>query len=350
MNDAIDSGEFSVPVVDISGWLGGDPPTREAIALAVDHACRTVGFMQIVGHDIPDDAVDGLIAAIDGFFHLPIEYKREYSAPRSSVNRGYTAPRAERLSYSLGVASAADLFEAFNIGSTASQFPELDLDTEIYAENIWPDQPPLFESHMSLWFQRAGALARTMTSIFAMALGLSDDYFAAFTDHSIDVLRVNNYRVPDDHVVEPDQFGMGAHTDYGIVTVLWADRVPGLQILRPDASWCGVVPEPGALLINLGDLLSRWTNDRWMSTMHRVVPPTDDTGTLVRRRSAAYFHDGNSDAVISTLQPCRDTGGASSYDDVTVAEHLDQKLGGSRGLTLNENASREAARINTTPR
>ena len=90
---------------------------------------------------------------------------------------------------------------------------------------------------------------------------------------------------------------MGAHTDYGIVTLLWADPVPGLQILDGDGDWCDVQPAPGALLVNLGDLLARWTNDRWMSTMHRVVPPTDADGRLMRRRSAAFFHDGNADAL-----------------------------------------------------
>ena len=338
---------FSVPVVDIGGWCAGDPAGRTVIAAAIDDACRSVGFVQIIGHGIPSTVVDGLTAAIDEFFALPAEIKQMSVAPRPSINRGYSAPESERLSYSLGVVSAADLFEAFNIGSAASQFEGLDLDPEIYAENIWPEQAPSFEHNVSEWFTHAGALAHTMTSIFAAALGLADDHFARFTDHSIDVLRINNYRVPDGEV-EPGQLGMGAHTDYGIVTILWADAVPGLQILRPDGTWHDVVPAPGALLINLGDLISRWSNDRWMSTLHRVVPPTDAAGNLVRRRSAAYFHDGNADAVISTLEPCRDADGGSSYDDVTVADHLAQKLGGSRGLELNEHASREAARIDTT--
>lgn len=106
-----------------------------------------------------------------------------------------------------------------------------------------------------------------------------------------------------------------------------------------------MLPVPGALLINLGDLLARWTNDRYTSTMHRVVPPTDASGHSIRRRSAAFFHDGNADALISTLEPCRDADGGSPYDSVTVAEHLAQKLAGSRGLELNQHASREAARI-----
>ncbi len=339
------SGDTVVPVIDLGGWAGGDSATRAAIGRQVDAACRTVGFMQIVGHGIAQEAIDGLTAALDAFFTLAMHDKKRYCSPRPSINRGYTAPRSERLSYSLGVASPDDLFEAFNVGITAADFPGLSLNDEVYAANIWPDLAPEFRPGVWRWFQHAAAMARTMESVFATALGLPEDYFAAFTDHSIDVLRVNHYLVPDGMMLERGQLGMGAHTDYGIVTILWADAVPGLEILRPDGTWLPIVPAPGALLINLGDLLARWTNDRWMSTMHRVVPPRDDAGNLIRRRSAAFFHDGNADALIATLEPCRDADGGSSYEPVTVAEHLAEKLGGSRGLELNENAAREAARV-----
>ena len=109
-----------------------------------------------------------------------------------------------------------------------------------------------------------------MTEIFSVALGLPADHLGRSTGHSIDVLRLNHYDVPDDVVIEDAHMGMGAHTDYGIVTVLRADEVPGLEILLADGSWRPVLAAPGALLINLGDLLARWTNDRWLSTMHRV--------------------------------------------------------------------------------
>lgn len=343
-----DTGQHVVPIVDIADWVDGATETRATIAAAVDAACRTVGFMQITGHGIDEATLDGLRRAIDWFFGLPNDTKRASIAPRASINRGYTPPRAERLSYSLGVVSPDDLFEAFNVGSSVSDFPDLDLDPEIYAEDIWPDADgaDAFRRDVEAWSAAAGAVARRMTEIFAVALGLPEQHFASFTDHSMDVLRMNHYQVPDD-IELGDEMGMGAHTDYGIVTVLWADPVPGLEILRPDGSWSPVTPVPGGLLINLGDLLARWSNDRWLSTMHRVVPPRDEQGRLTRRRSAAFFHDGNADAVISTLPTCRAPDGTTSYDDVTAAEHLAHKLGGSRGLELNRHAEREAARIGT---
>lgn len=333
-----------VPTIDLTRWRDGSQATCESIARSVDRAAATVGFMQIVGHGIPARAIDGLTTALDQFFALPLDVKLQYVAP-PEVNRGYAPPRSERLSYSLGVDSPADLFEAFNVGAGTGDFPDLDLDPVVYAENRWPAEAPCFRPGVSTWFEHARSLAHTLEAVFAVALGLPDDHFAPFTDHSIDVLRMVHYALPEGTEIAADQLGMGAHTDYGIVTILWADPVVGLEVLDRDGHWCSVVPPPGVLLVNLGDLLARWTNDHWVSTMHRVVPPRDGRGRSLRRRSAAFFHDGNADAVISTLPTCRAADGSSPYDDVTVAEHLAQKLGGSRGLELNAHAGREAARI-----
>jgi len=343
---------FNVPTIDVSQWSDGDDAVRDGIAQQVDEACRSIGFMQITGHGIPPTVIDGFASAIDEYFALPIDEKLALQPPRPSINRGYAPPQSERLSYSLGIDSPADMFEAFNVGASADDFPGLGLDDterygDTYASNLWPDADavPSFRPGVDAWFDHAGAFARRMTSIVARAIGLPEDFFESFTDHSIDVLRMNNYALPPGTQLEPEQLGMGAHTDYGIVTVLWADSVPGLEILGPDGAWQSVMPAPGALLINLGDLLQRWTNDRYISTMHRVVPPTDPEGRSIRRRSAAFFHDGNADAVISTLEPCRAADGTSPYEDVTVDGHLTQKLTGSRGLELNQHATREAARI-----
>jgi len=137
---------------------------------------------------------------------------------------------------------------------------------------------------------------------------------------------------------------MGEHTDYGIVTVLWADQVRGLQVLGTDGSWNDVSPADDALLINLGDVTGRWTNDRWMSTLHRVKPPIVD-GTIERRRSAAFFLDGNIDALIETLPVTIDDEHPNLYTPVTVGEHLRAKLAGSRAGVRNEAAEREGARV-----
>src|ERR1700712_1713042 len=343
---------FQVPTVDISSYVaGGTDEQRAATAAAVDEACRTVGFIQIVGHGIPHSVIDGLTSAMDDFFDQPLETKKK--AVIAGVNRGYTAPKSEQLSLSLGVESATrmnDFFEAFNIGEGVDAYPGLELPAEHYADNLWPEGVPAFPERTLAWFAQAGRVARTLTTIFADALGLPTGYFAPFTDHSLDVLRMNNYALPPGAIdLDGELTGMGEHTDFGIVTVLWADRIPGLQVLAEDGAWHDVLPEPGALLVNLGDLTARWTNEVWKSTLHRVKPPVVD-GRIERRRSAAYFHDGNVDALISTLPGVVGPGEVALYESVTVAEHISAKLAGSRNLVSNSRAEREASRVTNAAR
>ena len=147
-------------------------------------------------------------------------------------------------------------------------------------------------------------------------------------------MRVNHYeRRPEDAPPDSEQMRMGAHTDYGIVTVLYADPVSGLQIVGADRQWHDVVPVAGALLVNLGDLTAQWTNDRWRSTLHRVVPPpADDSGSALRR-SVAFFLDGNYDATIECLATCSSPDNPPRYSPTTAGEHLMAKLLGPRTLT-----------------
>ncbi|MFJ1455174.1 isopenicillin N synthase family dioxygenase [Nocardia sp. N2S4-5] len=337
---------FHVPIIDISPYTeGGGDTARAAVARRIDDAARTVGFMQIRGHGVPDAVIAEFAAAVDSFFALDPDTKNNYRTP-PEINRGYSPPRSESLSLSLGVQAADgmnDYFEAFNVGVTADRYPDLDLPTSDYAENLWPQQLPRFRSRVQAYFEEAARVARVLTTIFADALALPPGYFDRFTDHSLDVLRMNNYALPPGTVdLDGELTGMGEHTDYGIVTVLWADRAPGLQVLGADSRWHDVRPADGALLVNLGDLMVRWTNDRWLSTLHRVRPPITH-GTIERRRSAAYFHDGNIDAVIETLPSC--VGAGSRYRPTTVAEHIRAKLAGSRALQPNTGAAREAARV-----
>lgn len=336
---------FEVPLVDISAYTqDGTAEQRAAVARAVDAACQAVGFIQITGHGVPDEVTRGLADALEAFFSLELDEKLEHLAPG---NRGYSAPKSESLSLSLGVESATrmnDFFEAYNVGTSAADYPGLDLPADDYAENLWPEVAG-FREQVSEYFGEAGRVVRTLTTIFADALGLEPGFFDAFTDHSIDVLRMNNYALPPGTVdLDGDLTGMGEHTDFGIVTVLWADQVRGLQVLGSDGSWNDVSPADGALLVNLGDLTSRWTNERWLSTLHRVKPPIVD-GTIQRRRSAAYFHDGNADALISTIASCIAPGEDNLYAPVTVSEHIAAKLAGSRAGRLNPTAPREAARV-----
>ncbi|MCV7424532.1 isopenicillin N synthase family oxygenase [Mycobacterium yunnanensis] len=338
---------FEVPAIDITPWVtAGSASARRAVATAVDDACSRVGFMQILGHGIPQPILDGLASGMDAFFGLAAEIKNGYRV--HGANRGYSPPKSESLSLSLGVESATrmnDFFEAFNIGVEARSFAGLDLDEADYGINIWPGEVPAFESAVLDYFSEAGRVARTLTEIFCVALGLDADHFERLADHSVDVLRMNNYALPEGTInLDGELTGMGEHTDFGLVTVLWADQVAGLQVLGTDRQWHDVSPIDGALLVNLGDLTAHITNDHWMSTLHRVKPPIVD-GTIRRRRSAAFFHDGNVDAVISTAPSYLDADAGLAYEPVTVGDHIAAKLAGSRQGKSNVAAVREAARV-----
>ena len=342
---------FAVPVVDIAPYGDATATTEDRLRVArqLDEAASSVGFLQIVGHGISRTAWDGLAGVIDDFFGLPLDTKKQYVAPKG-INRGYTAPKSERLSLSLGVEKAErmnDFFEAFNVGVDAERFGDLDLDRTAYAPNLWPDEVAGFESRVAAWMAEADVVAHRLLTVFADALSLPSGFFDGYTDHSLNVLRMNNYALPAGERIEldGDLIGMGEHTDFGIVTLLWADDVKGLQVLARDGSWHDVSPLPGALLINFGDLMARWTNERWRSTLHRVKPPIVD-GTIRRRRSAAFFLDGNHDALISALPGVVAEGAAPLYPPITVAEHIDAKLRGSRGLEVNTaGTQREAERV-----
>jgi isopenicillin N synthase-like dioxygenase len=307
-----------VPVVDL-----GSASAPEQ----VDAACREIGFFQITGHGVPADVIGAMLEAAGRFFDEPAEVKAACRPPSPSINRGWSPIGVESLAYSLGVEAPPDLFEAFNTGHEVDYTDPVHVAHRdgFFAPNLWPTTPGFKEAFLA-YFEELTALGHRLTAVVARALGMPEDFFVGKTDHSPDVLRVNWYRGNDAVRAVPGQQRMGAHTDYGVLTILYADVVPGLEIVAPNGEWIGVQPEPGCYLVNLGDLLAQWTNDRWRSTLHRVVPGNH------LRRSAAFFHEANSDALVEVLPTCVDSAHPARYAPVRAGEHLLAKLRGSREL------------------
>ncbi len=328
-----------VPVIDISGWNSGEGSERDRIASEFGHACETVGFLQLVGHGLSEAAIAGLYGAADELFALPLDRKLELGPPRPAVNRGYAAKGSESLSYSLGQASPPDLFEAFNVGVDV---PGED-DDVFYPDNIWPAELATFRPAVERYLGELAVLTQQIQGIIENALQLPAGFFTTRTDRSVDVFRIIRYqREAGEAPALDNQMRMGAHTDYGIFTILLADQVPGLQIVAPDGAWLDVVPATGAVVINIGDALAIWTNDRWRSTLHRVLPPTSGNDDPALRRSFAFFHDGNVDAVIECLPSCVEPGSQPKYAPVTIREHLLNKILAPRELiasTVTQTAS-----------
>jgi isopenicillin N synthase-like dioxygenase len=338
-----------VPVVDLAPWLGGDAHQRAAVARALDDACRTIGFMQVVGHGIPEAISAALRSETELFFQRPLADKLSCSPGRPGLNRGYAAMGSEALAYSIGVEpSRPDLLEAFNVG------PDLVPDDawhreapyDFFAPNIWPSEMPALRRAVTRYFAEAERVGLLLTEVFALALGLGEGWFRPHVERSTLTLRMINYeRRPGDPEPEAGQMRMGAHTDYGVVTVLLADPVPGLQVLGPDGTWHDVTPLPGALLVNLGDMTAQWTNDRWRSTLHRVVPPPANAEGRAKRRSAAFFLDANYDAVIECIPTCQSAETPAKYPPVVAGEHLIQKILGPRALTPSKATNTAADRL-----
>jgi isopenicillin N synthase-like dioxygenase len=324
------------PRIDVAPWSGGGAAERGSIAKAVDAACSSIGFMQVVGHGVPASVSLALREQTEAFFELPLAEKQRSTPSRPGLNRGYAALGSEALAYSLGDApDRPDLFEAFNVGPDDVPTDEWHRHApyDFFAPNLWPEAVPGMRAAVTRYFDEARRVAVLLTEVFALALGLPEGWFRAATDRSTTTLRVLNYeRRATDPPVAEGQMRMGAHTDYGVVTVLLADPVPGLQVLAPGGQWHDVLPEPGALLVNLGDMTARWTNDRWRSTLHRVVPPPADERGRAKRRSAAFFFDANYDAVIECLPTCQSAARPAKYARVVAGEHLIAKILGPRTL------------------
>lgn len=343
-----------VPVIDLAPWHGGSPDGRATVAAALDAACRRVGFFQVIGHGVATPTIDAMLAETAAFFAAPVSEKRAAASPSPEVNRGYAARGEEGLAYSLGVERPPDLFEAFNIGPDDPDLsvPAIAAERDrLFAANIWPAGRPALRAALVEYFEEVRSVAGTLTEVFALALGLPERWFAPFTDHSTDTLRVVHYETaPGDPDPLSGQMGMGAHTDYGICTVLYADPVPGLQIIGPDGEWHDVLPAAGAFLVNLGDLTAQWTNDRWRSTVHRVLPPARSADRPNRRRSAAFFHDGNHDALIECVPTCTGPDDPPRYAPITAGEHLMAKLLGPRTLRASTAADTVGERLGLVER
>ncbi|MCU1398268.1 MAG: putative Oxidoreductase, 2OG-Fe(II) oxygenase family [Acidimicrobiales bacterium] len=341
---------LDVPVIDLEPWRTGSVDARAAVAAAVDHACRTSGFFQVVGHGVPPELIDHALDEIDRFFHLPLAEKMAIRPASDAINRGFLPLGSEALSYTVGVDAPADLREVFVIGPDAlPEDPRHHADAfNVFTPNLWPAKPDGLKPAMLAYFDAIVALAKTMVDIYAVALQLEPAFFRGHVDHSTETLRVNYYeRLAPGEPIADGQQRLGAHTDYGITTVLYADRVPGLQLLDLDGDWHDVLAEPGAFIVNLGDLLAQWTNDRWRSTVHRVVA-TGGQGT--RRRSIAFFLDGNYDSVIECLRTCCDEDHPARYAPTTAGAHLVEKLRGARTLTKVETLDTVGDRIDALRR
>jgi isopenicillin N synthase-like dioxygenase len=316
------------PIFDLSRFAAAGPDERRSLGAEVDRICRETGFLAVSGHGVPQGVVDAVWSKARAFFDLPLEAKLEARAPYPGYPYGYLPPQAEALAKSRSVETPPDLKESFNGGPLAAPHGLTDPEalSFCYAPTIWPREPAGFAEAWQGYYRAMEDLARRLMAVFAVALDLGEGFFEPFIDQPISALRALNY--PEPRVPPlPGQLRAGAHSDYGSLTILLPEAVPGgLEILAPDGAWHPVPVVPGAFVINIGDLMARWTNDRWVSTLHRVVnPPADAAGSL-RRQSLAFFHQPNWDAGIACLPGCMRAGETPRYAPVRSGPYLMSKF------------------------
>ena len=325
----------SIPLIDISPFLEGTPEGRDKVAAEVKHACEEIGFFLIKGHGVDQSLIDATYDSAADFFKLPIDEKLKIKQPPGNTPRGYTPFKGETLSASLGKAAPADLKEMIDMGPVdvpEGEYFHGEQAAFYFYPNLYPEKPDAFKPTMETYYRRMNRLANDLMGIFAHALDLPDDFFFDKLDKNISAVRVICY-AEQSEAPEPGQIRAGAHTDYGTLTILMSDKAAGgLQAQHKDGYWVDVTIEPGTYVINIGDIMQIWTNDKWVSTMHRVVNPPAEVASTARRHSVVFFHQPNYDALIETLPTTYDESNPRRYEPVTYKEHWNHKWNASRKM------------------
>jgi len=320
-----------VPVIDLSAAIAHEPGAREAVARALDVACKTSGFFVVVGHGIPQEAIDTVMAHTVDFFELPIEAKQDVlAAPKDPTLRGLRLSHAQAGAGGDRSTRPPDLCELYTMNRLGE--PEVaegaglgDAFGVWSKPNLWPTEPPGFKESWMELYGHLEQLSVELMRFFAIALGLEENYFDAMVDEHITNLCANNY-YPITSPPPENSYRKGPHTDSGTMTVLYQDDSGGLQVInRQTGEWVDVPPINGSFVVNLGDLMAIWTNDRLVSTMHRLlIPPVERWSR--RRISLPFFHQPNWSAVIECLPTCTDEANPPKHEPVISGEYLEYKV------------------------
>ncbi len=310
----------SLPIIDIAPFRAGDPDKAPQVVDTIRQACEDIGFFIITGHGVSSELSERMYNTSRAFFDLPAEKKQRVKQTGEVLGGLMHFPlMAESLAATLGEKRPGDFKETLDYGPG-------------FYGDVWPDEPAnLYEVWLE-YYQAMSDLCHDMRRIFALAIGLPEDYFEDKFDHHHSSLRVINYPEQEQAPL-PGQLRAGAHSDYGFLTILRSEAsAGGLQAQHRNGEWLDVPAIDGAYVMNIGDALMRWTNDRWLSTIHRVVnPPTDQTRNS-RRQSIPFFHNPNIDAIIDCLTPFVDADHPAKYEPMSYGEYADLKYQQAHGV------------------
>jgi isopenicillin N synthase-like dioxygenase len=323
-----------IPSIDLTPFLSGSD--RQQVVREVCNACETLGFLVVSGHSLPRNLLERAFAEAGVFFDLPHQNKLRVAPPVKGRQRGYHGLASRNLGKTLGLDVPPDLRESLFLGPIEDHrsyyvgFPEA---YESYAPNVLPDEPAGFSDTVQELYRDFEHLSTDLLRIFALALELPEMWFTDKMTRHFSVMSVHHYP-PLLEQPRPGQLRTGAHTDFGALTMLaMSGAAAGLEVLAADGDWLPVTAGPGELVINLGDMMARWTNNRWASTIHRVTNPPVENLAEIRRQSIGYFMHPNYDVPISCIPSCLAPDATPRFPDVTAGAYIRMKIEQSHKVT-----------------
>ena len=307
---------MTIPVVDLSDFLSGDENRKQKFVQELGKAYEEVGFVAVKNHGIPDELIADLYNYVQKFFALPTETKLKYEKPELAGQRGYTSFGRE---HAKGF-DAPDLKEFFQYGQTVEDNEPV---ADDYPENLTVAEVPQFTPTLYNAYRNFEKSGKALLQAIALYLGLDEHYFDQWVHNGNSILRAIHY--PPIKSEPKSAIRAEQHEDINLITLLVGASADGLQILTKQGDWVGVTSLPEQIVVNVGDMLQRLTNNKLRSTTHRVVnPPRELWGTS--RFSIPFFLHPKSNMSLASLESTIDTEHPKVYEDATAGEYLDERL------------------------
>ncbi|PGH03882.1 hypothetical protein AJ79_07240 [Helicocarpus griseus UAMH5409] len=311
------TGSRAPPILDFSAIYGDDPAEKAKLVDKVKQCCLYNGFFQITGHRVPLELQKGIMNCSKRLFKLPLEKKDKINKDKTTWNRGYELMHSQMLE----PGTSPDLKEGFYIGEEISKDHDYFVNNKLNSgPNQWPEDVEELEEFKKTsmdYYHAVFELAKDVLRVIALTLDLEESYFDEFTSGAVATMRFLHYPPQPKDSDEKLSRGIGAHTDFGSVTLLLQDEVDGLQVLdAATGQWLDVKPTPGAYVVNLGNMFMRWSNDKYKSNIHRVINKSGQ-----ERYSIPFFFSGNPDFMCECLPNCLEPGQTQGkYPPATVQE------------------------------
>jgi isopenicillin N synthase-like dioxygenase len=305
-----------IPVVDFAPFLHGSAAERKAVAHKIAEACRNIGFFYLINHGVPGALTERTFAEARRFFALPLEKKREIAIEKSPCHRGYFGLGGENLDPKKQ-RYAGDLKEGIKIGrDLAADHALVRAGTPLHGPDQWPTDLPGWREVMQESYDALVRLGREIMHALALALELPEDHFDRWLTGPMATLGPLHYP-PHEGRISESRLGAGAHTDFGCLTILAQDPVGGLQVRNSAGEWIDAPYVAGSFVVNIGDMMERWTNGIFSSTVHRVINSSGKD-----RYSLPFFFDPDFNADLTCLETCWGPDRPARYPPTTGGQHL----------------------------